>query len=50
MKVTILSFMSAVGAWLGHTTLLITIFFPLGNEFVTLFPSIMENRKSNIKN
>ena len=43
-SVTIASFMSAVGAQLGFTTLLITIFFPWGNKFVILLPS------SNIKN
>ena len=43
-SVTIASFMSAVGAQLGFTTLLITIFLPWGNEFVILLPS------SSIKN
>ena len=46
---TIASFISAIVAWVGLITLIITVFFPLGDEFVKLFPSIMKNKKIKYK-
>ena len=45
ITVTIMSFTSAVANLVRFTTMFITLFFILGNRFVTLFLSMVKNLK-----